>query len=126
MDPWGHYIYSVIKYGSINLAHISGKMAIPDVKFLGITVEDIEKYKLQKHLIAFKDSDKSRLKQIQNYAWFKDNKEWQKEFIAMKKLDAKAEIQALSSRGISFISDEYLPEKIKKKEFLDALLILGC
>ena len=119
MDPWGHYIYSVIKYGSINLAHISGKMAIPDVKFLGITVEDIEKYKLQKHLIKFKDSDTSRLKQIQNYAWFKDNKVWQEEFKAMKQLGSKAEIQALSSRGISFISDEYLPEKIKKKEFLD-------
>jgi len=37
----------------------------------------------------------------------------------MKKLDAKAEIQALTARGISFISDTYLPEKIKKKDFLD-------
>lgn len=119
MDPWGHYIYSVIKYGSINLAHISGKMAIPGIKFLGITTEDIEKYKLEKHLIKFKDTDISRLKQIQNYAWFKDNKAWQKEFKAMKQLGAKAEIQALSSRGISFITDKYLPEKIKNKEFID-------
>ncbi|MAG52911.1 MAG: DNA topoisomerase VI, partial [Nanoarchaeota archaeon] len=87
--------------------------------FLGITVEDIEKYKLERHLIKFKDSDVSRLKQIQNYAWFKDNKEWQKEFKAMKQLGSKAEIQALSSRGISFISEEYLPEKIKSKDFLD-------
>ena len=58
------------------------------------------------------------LKQIQNYSWFKDNKEWQKEFKALKSLNAKAEIQALSSRGISFISEKYLPEKIKKKDFL--------
>ena len=37
----------------------------------------------------------------------------------MKKNDAKVEIQSLSSRGISFISEKYLPEKIKNKEFLD-------
>ncbi len=119
LDPWGFYIYSVLKYGSINLAHISEKMAIPNVKFLGITVNDIEKYGLQKHLIKFKDTDLSRLKQIANYDWFKNNKEWQKQLEALKKLGAKAEIQALSSRGISFISDTYLPNKIKEKEFLD-------
>ena len=119
MDPWGAYIYSVIKYGSINLAHISEKMAISDVKFLGITSQDIEDYKLDKHLIKFKDTDTKRLKQISEYQWFKENKQWQKEFAALKKLGAKAEIQALSSRGISFISEKYLPEKIKKKDFLD-------
>ena len=119
LDPWGFYIYSVLKYGSINLAHISEKMAIPNVKFLGITVNDIERYGLQKHLIKFKDTDSSRLKQIANYDWFKNNKEWQKQLDALKKLDAKAEIQALSSRGISFISETYLPNKIKEKEFLD-------
>ena len=40
-DCYGFYIYSVIKFGSINLAHISEKMAIPGVKFLGITSNDI-------------------------------------------------------------------------------------
>jgi len=29
-DPWGYYIYSVIKQGSINLAYESRRMAIPD------------------------------------------------------------------------------------------------
>ncbi len=118
-DCYGFYIYSVIKYGSINLAHISDKMAIPSVKFLGITSDDIEKYKLQKHLIKLKEHDIKRLKQLTNYSWFKNNKAWQREFAIMKKLGAKAEIQALSSRGISFISDTYIPNKIKNKEFLD-------
>ena len=118
-DPWGFYIYSVVKYGSINLAHASEKLTIPGVRFLGITAEDIEKYKLEKHLIRFKDNDLTRLKQIGNYEWFKDNKAWQKQFSKMKKMGAKAEIQALSARGISFISEKYLPEKIKKKDFID-------
>jgi DNA topoisomerase-6 subunit A len=119
LDPWGFYIYSVIKYGSIALAHISAKLTIPNVKYLGITTEDIKDYGLSKHLIKFTDQDKARLKQIAGYDWFKDNKAWQAQFKTMKEMDAKAEIQALSARGISFISDKYLPEKIKKGQFLD-------
>ena len=34
-DPWGHYIYSVIKQGSISLAFESERLAIPDAKFFG-------------------------------------------------------------------------------------------
>jgi DNA topoisomerase VI subunit A len=118
-DPWGFYIYSVIKYGSISLAHISGRMAIPTVKFLGIMSSDIENYGLHKHFIKLSDKDVSRIKQIANYDWFKDNKRWQKEFKQMRKYKAKAEIQALSARGISFISEKYLPEKIKRKDWID-------
>ncbi len=119
LDPWGFYIYSVIKFGSISLAHISETLAIPGVRFLGIRVEDVERYGLQRHLIKFKETDASRLKQIMDYDWFKDNKEWQNQFKLLKQLNAKAEIQALSARGISFISEKYLPEKIKAKDFLD-------
>ena len=35
-DPWGYYIYSVLKQGSINLAYESERMAIPDARFLGL------------------------------------------------------------------------------------------
>ena len=35
-DPWGYYIYSVLKQGSINLAYESKRMAIPDARFLGL------------------------------------------------------------------------------------------
>lgn len=118
-DPWGFYIYSVLKYGSINLAHMSDSMTLNTAKFLGITMDDIEKYGLKKHLIAFKDVDLKRLEQLQNYEWFKSNKAWQRQFKLMKTMKAKAEIQALSSRGISFITDKYLPEKIKNKDWIE-------
>ncbi|MDD5177771.1 MAG: DNA topoisomerase IV subunit A [Candidatus Nanoarchaeia archaeon] len=119
LDPWGFYIYSVIKYGSISLAHMSEQLTIPGVKFLGITVDDIKKYGLESNLIKFKDVDIKRIDQIKDYDWFKDNKAWQHQLTELKKLKAKAEIQALSARGISFISEKYLPEKIKNKEFID-------
>ncbi len=118
-DVWGAYIYSVLKYGSINLAHASEHMAIPSVRYLGITAQDIEKYGLQKNLIRLNDKDIPRIKQVSEYKWFKDNKAWQQQFKTMKQMNAKAEIQALSARGITFISEKYLPEKIKNKDFID-------
>ena len=118
-DGWGFYIYSVLKFGSISLAHMSEELAIPSAKFLGITADDVINYDLKKHFIKLKDVDYSRLKQIADYDWFKKNKEWQRQFKMMKDFGAKLEIQALSSKGITFISDKYLPEKIKKQEFLD-------
>jgi len=118
-DPWGIYIYSVIKFGSIALAHISDRLAIPQAKFLGLTGDDIKKYGLEKHLIKFKEIDERRLQQIREYEWFKHSKEWQRQFDIMKKMGAKAELEALAARGITFISEKYLPEKIENKEFLD-------
>ena len=118
-DPWGAYIYSVIKYGSISLAHMSEQLAIPDAKLLGLTAEDIVKYDLKRHLIKFEDVDIKRLEQVKNYDWFKDNTEWQKQFKLWKELNGKVELAALSSKGITFISDSYIPNKIKNKEWLD-------
>lgn len=118
-DPWGAYIYSVIKYGSISLAHISERLAIPDAKLLGLTADDVINYDLKKHLIKFEDVDIKRLEQVKNYDWFKDNKEWQRQFKLWKELGGKVELAALSSKGITFISDTYIPRKIKNKEWLD-------
>src|SRR3989344_2202513 len=56
-DIWGAYIYSVLKYGSINLAHMSENMTIKTAKFLGVTMDDIEKYGLKKHLITLTEND---------------------------------------------------------------------
>ncbi len=118
-DPWGWYIYSVIKFGSISLAHMAAEMAIPNVKFIGITCDDVIEYDLKRHFIKLTDQDIARLKQMQSYEWFEKNKEWQRQFKMMKEFGNKVEIQALSSKGISFISEKYLPEKIKNKTFLD-------
>ncbi len=118
-DIFGFYIYSVIKFGSISLAHMAEEMAIPSVKFLGVTMDDIIKYDLKHHFIKLTDQDRARIKQMQAYEWFVKNKEWQRQFKMMKEFDAKVEIQSLSSRGISFISERYLPEKIKNKEWIE-------
>lgn len=118
-DPWGIYIYSVIKYGSISLSHLSDMLSTPSCKFLGLNGNDIEKYGLKRHLIKLKDIDLQRLGELEKYVWFEGKKEWKDQFNIMKKFNAKAEIEALSARGISFITEKYLPEKIDDKDFLD-------
>ena len=105
-DCWGFYIYSVVKYGSIALAHAAEKLTIPNVKFLGISADDVIKYDLKKHLIKLNDQDLTRMKQVAEYDWFKDNKEWQRQLKMMKDFGGKVEIQSLSSKGISFISEK--------------------
>jgi DNA topoisomerase-6 subunit A len=52
-----------------------------------------------------------------NYVWFKP-KDWQDELKYMLEVGYKLELEALSSKGIKFISENYLPEKIKNREFL--------
>lgn len=118
-DPWGVYIYSVLKFGSISLAHESERLAVPNVRYLGMTVDDVENYGLKKHIIKFKDVDVSRIKQLENYDWFKNNKDWQRQFKLARELKGKVELDALITKGISFVSDTYIPEKMKKKEWLD-------
>jgi DNA topoisomerase-6 subunit A len=118
-DPWGIYIYSVLKTGSISLAHISERLAIPKAKFLGLSGDDIIKYDLKKHIIKFKERDIKRLKELSKYDWFKNKKDWKRQFKLMLELKGKVELDALVSKGITFISDKYIPEKMKNKDFID-------
>ena len=118
-DIFGAYIYSVIKYGSIALSHASERLTIPNCKYIGVTCDDVTKYDLKKHLIKLDEKDLARIKQVSQYDWFKNNKDWQRQFKLMKELNGKVEIQALATKGVSFISEVYLPSKIKNKEFLE-------
>jgi len=118
-DPWGYYIYSVIKQGSINLAYESERMAVPQARFIGLSSYDAVTYDLPRNvMIRLDDGDIRRAKEIMAYPWFQ-KKHWQKEIKNMLKMGVKLELEALSKKGISFVSDNYLPEKIKKKQFLD-------
>ncbi len=117
-DPWGFYIYSVVKQGSINLAYESQRMAVPKARFLGLSSFDREKYSLPDNVtIKLDDQDERRAKQMLAYPWFQ-RRAWQKEIRAMMRAGVKLELEALSAKGISFISEEYLPRKIADGAYL--------
>ncbi len=117
-DPWGYYIYSVLKQGSINLSFLSDRLGTPEAKFIGLTTRDVDKYGIAKNVtIKLNQGDIKRTNEMMNYIWFKP-KEWQDELKHMLSVGYKLELEALSSKGIKFISEKYLPEKIEKRDFL--------
>jgi DNA topoisomerase VI subunit A len=115
-DPWGYYIYSVIKQGSINLAFESQRMAVPDAKFIGVRSHDYEDYGLSDDVkIAIDDKDIKRAKQILGYPWFAGKREWEKEINALLKHGFKMEVEAMLNKGISFVTETYVPERLKQR-----------
>ncbi len=118
-DPWGYYIYSVVKQGSINLAFESMRMAIPDAKFIGLSSVDPQKHSLPRNVgIKLNDKDIARAKEIKNYPWFA-KKEWQREIDGMLRSGLKFELDALANKDFRYLTKEYLPRKLKEKDWLD-------
>jgi DNA topoisomerase-6 subunit A len=118
-DPWGYYIYSVVKQGSINLAFESQRMAIPDAKFIGLSSFDPEKHKMPRNLgIKLKDNDITRGKELLAYQWFQ-KKEWQKEIKNMLASGLKYELDALANKDFRYLTTDYLPKKLRDKDWLD-------
>ncbi len=119
-DPWGYYIYSVIKQGSINLAYESKRMAVPDARYIGLRSKDFFRCDLSPSVkINLKDSDIKRAKQIAKYPWFEKKKAWQKEIKQMLDNGFKLEVEALISKDVSYVTEVYVPERLEDEDFLD-------
>ena len=119
-DPWGFYIYSVVKQGSINLAYESMRMAVPDARFIGLSSFDKVTYKLPvqrghqdgRRRRGARQAD-ARLPLVPGQAVAAArSRRWCSSGV-------KYELEALSRRGISFITEEYLPTKLKEKDWLE-------
>ncbi|MDI9609296.1 MAG: DNA topoisomerase IV subunit A [Candidatus Verstraetearchaeota archaeon] len=127
-DPFGWYIYSTYRAGSISLSYESFRLACPDAKFLGLTMTDLEKYEVPKdHLIKANEMDIKRAKELlvrdpktkkPRYPWFYESKRWRQEIHLFLDRRVKAEIEAKSSKGFRFLSDVYLPEKLANKDWI--------
>src|SRR5574339_169384 len=118
-DPWGYYIYSVIKQGSINLAFESQRMAIPKAKFIGLSSADPEAYGLPRNVgIKLNDKDVSRARELLGYTWFQ-TKGWQDEIKLMLSSGLKYELDALANKDFQYLTKTYLPRKLKEEDWLD-------
>jgi len=126
-DPWGYYIYSVLKSGSMSLAFQSDRLATPDAKLIGMTMEDIEEYDLHHVTENLKGKPKDgggptkdykRVNDVMEYEWMQ-NKDWQNQLEKMLDKGVRVEQQALASQSLEFVAKEYLPHKIENQEFLD-------
>ncbi|TWT41009.1 DNA topoisomerase VI subunit A [Phycisphaerae bacterium RAS1] len=119
-DPWGYYIYSVVKQGSINLAFESQRMAIPAARFIGMSSYDADKFQIPPQIpMQLEETDVRRAKEILEYPWFQ-SKEWQKEIKHMLSLGVKLELEAFAAKGnFRYITSEYVPRKMRERDWLD-------
>src|SRR5829696_584171 len=118
-DPWGYYIYSVIKQGSINLAFESQRMAIPKAKFIGFSSADPDRYGLPRNVgIKLNDKDINRARELLKYKWFQ-KPAWQAEIKRMLGSGLKFELDALANKDFQYLTKKYLPRKLKEKDWLD-------
>ncbi len=119
-DPWGHYIYSVIKQGSISLAFESSRLAIPQAKFLGIRAKDFRECNLDDAVkIDLTENDIKRAGEIAAYPWFEHHKGWQREIGGLLKNGFKMEVESLITKDISYVTDTYVPERLKARDWID-------
>ncbi len=176
-DPYGFYIYSVFKIGSITLSYESERLATPNAKFIGVMMTDVfgdkvfhkvldktrigrfSKRELRKlvhkkpylsdnerrnYIIKAKLKDieraveligydvaeacienrdmKSKIKRkkagLVGYPWFR-TPEWIRELCIFFNTLSKLEIEAMASKGLKFLADKYIPEKIESQDYID-------
>src|SRR4030042_1051469 len=110
-DPWGMHIAQVIISGSANAAHLRD-LTTPDAKWSGVWATDIVNYKLPTDPLD--EMDMKRLYELQKDPSYKEDPLWQREIKTFMKIKRKAEQEAFSRYGLTYIVDEYLPAKLEE------------
>ncbi len=117
-DAWGWYIYWTIKTGSMNLAYLGRDFAVPEARFLGVTMSDIKEFSfLDKLTIKAKDVDVKRAEEMLGYPWINRHDDWVRELKMVLKTRKKIEQDALQGQRLTFVG-EYIKDKIEKKKWL--------
>lgn len=114
-DPYGFAnIYRTLKVGSGNAAHINQFFCVPNVRYLGLTPQDILDFDLGKATHPLADVDVKRaFDALKNDPFFQSQKPWKTAIDLLMKMQKRAEQQALSLHGLNFVIEEYLPAKLK-------------
>lgn len=118
-DPYGLKILSVYMKGSKNMSYDAINLTTPDIKWLGVRPSDLDKYNIPPQCrLEMTEHDIKEGKSLLQEDFIKANPLWQAELEMMVKSKIKAEIQALSSFGFQYLSQVYLPRKLKEGDWI--------
>ena len=109
-DPWSYRIFSSIAYGAIKSAHLSEYMATPDAKFIGVQPSDIVEYELATDKLS--EQDIAALRSELTDPRF-ESEYWKQQINLQLKIGKKAEQQAFAGKGLDFVTETYLPNRLK-------------
>lgn len=118
-DPYGLKILSVYMSGSKNMSYDSASLTTPDIKWLGLRPSDLDRYDLPDQCrLNMTSNDIKTGKELLKEDFIMKNPQWMKELQIMVKTKQKAEIQALSSFGFQYITEKYLPRKLREGDWI--------
>ncbi len=110
-DPWSYRIFASVAYGSIKSAHMSEYMATPSAEFIGVRPSDIVSYDLPTDKLS--DQDVRALQSELTDPRFATDF-WRDEISLQLEIQKKSEQQAFASRGLDYVTDVYLPERLSE------------
>mmetsp|Transcript_1470 Transcript_1470/g.2168 ORF Transcript_1470/g.2168 Transcript_1470/m.2168 type:complete len:413 (-) Transcript_1470:144-1382(-) len=118
-DPYGLKILSVYLSGSKNMSYDSASLTTPNIQWLGLRPSDLNKYNLPDQCrLDMTPTDIKMGKELLRESFIAKNPKWAKELEIMINTKQKAEIQALSSFGFQYITEEYLPRKLREGDWI--------
>lgn len=101
------------------MSYDSASLTTPDIKWLGLRPSDLNKYALPDQCrLDMTENDIKTGKELLKEDFIIKNKEWMKELQIMLDTKKKSEIQALSSFGFQYVTETYLPRKIKEGDWI--------
>ncbi len=110
-DPWSYRIYASVAYGSIKSAHMSELLATPQAQFIGVQPTDISDYNLPSDKLT--EQDINALKAELTDPRFATDY-WHTQINLQLDMKLKSEQQAFASRGLDFVTKEYLPTRLSE------------
>lgn len=118
-DPYGLKILSVYMSGSKAMSYDSASLTTPDIKWLGLRPSDLDAYDLPDQCrLPMTQKDLDMGAQLLKEEFVLQKPEWCKELQLMQKSKQKAEIQALSAFGFQFVTQTYLPNKLRQGDWI--------
>lgn len=112
-DPWGLGIALRYKIGSESLSYDSDRLVTPDAKVLGMMFSDIYEYNIPEVArLSATEEDISRASDMKKKPWLNDKK-WQKELSLFLERKEKCELDAFFKHGFRYLSETYIPEKLR-------------
>lgn len=113
-DPYGYCnIYRTMKVGSGNAAAINEFFCVPRAHLIGVTPQDIIDYDLPTHPLGEKDIKRAH-DALKNDPFMMNNKKWGQALKQMLDMGVRVEQQAFAARGLNYVMETYLPEKLAK------------
>lgn len=118
-DPYGLDILRVYSIGSKAKSLETMELAVTDIKWLGLLPTDLDKYDIpQSARIPMTKEDNRRAETLLKEDFVLARPHWKTEIEWMLNRGQKAEIQALMSHELRYMTNIYLPEKIESGDWV--------